>query len=108
MRARRPPTRTPNDGTLGSICPSRRHRSILHTLFLLFGPRMDREITDAARGEDRERELAAIAAHGATRCPPAFAGVVTAAVEPQEEQRRLAQLKLLEVKKKSAAWAYWG
>ena len=77
---------------------------------------MDREITDAARAEDRERELAAIAAHlaahlaahGATRCPPAFAGVVTAAVEPQEEQRRLAQLKLLEVKKKSAAWAYWG
>ena len=32
----------------------------------------------------------------------------TAAVGPQEEQRRLAQLKLLEVKKKSAAWAYWG
>jgi hypothetical protein len=62
--------------------------------------------------EARERELAAIAAHlaahGATRCPPAFAGVVTAAVGPQEEQRRLAQLKLLEVKKKSAAWAYWG
>ena len=58
--------------------------------------------------EARDRELAQIdahlAAHGATRCPPAFAGVVTAAVGPQEEQRRLAQLKLLEVKKKSAAW----
>src|SRR6516225_5189270 len=79
MRARRPPTRTPNDGTLGSICPSRRHRSILHTFFLLIDPRMDREITDAARAEDRERELAAIAAHlaarGVTRCPPAFAGI---------------------------------
>ena len=81
-------------------------------VFSVDWPRMDREITDAARAEDRERELAAIAAHlaahGATRCPPAFAGVVTAAVGPQEEQRRLAQLKLLEVKKKSAAWAYWG
>jgi hypothetical protein len=54
---------------------------------------MDREITDAARAEDRERELAAIAAHlatrGVTRCPPAFAGIVNAAVPAAEEQRRL-------------------
>jgi hypothetical protein len=61
---------------------------------------------------DRERELAEIEAHlearGATRCPPAFACVVNAAVSPDEERRRLAQLKPLEGRKKPGVWAYWG
>ena len=74
---------------------------------------MDREATDAARAEDRERELAAIAAHlasrGVTRCPPAFVGTVTAAVPVAEEQRRLRQLRPPPAaRKRSGNWATLG
>ena len=74
---------------------------------------MDREPTDAARAEDRERELAAIAAHlaarGVTRCPPAFAGIVNAAVPAAEEQRRLRQLRSSPAaRKRSGNWATLG
>jgi hypothetical protein len=73
---------------------------------------MDREIIDAARVEDRERELAAIAAHlaarGVTRCPPAFSGVVNAAVPAAEERRRLQQLRPLPARKRHGNWASFG
>ena len=74
---------------------------------------MDREPTDAARAEDRERELAAIAAHlasrGVTRCPPAFAGIVNAAVPAAEEQRRLRQLRSPPAaRKRPGNWATLG
>jgi hypothetical protein len=71
------------------------------------------KITDAARAEDRERELAAIAAHlavrGVTRCPPAFAGIVNAAVPAAEEQRRLRELRPPPVARKGPGnWATIG
>jgi hypothetical protein len=61
----------------------------------------------------RERELALIRTHldarGVTRCPPAFAGAVAAAVPVAEEKRRLAQLPPPPMpKRKRGNWASFG
>ena len=68
---------------------------------------MDQTAADARAQELAEIEVY-LAGRGVTRCPPAFAGIVNAAVPAAEERRRLQQLRPLPARKRHGNWATLG